>query len=106
MIYLLESRLPETKSVYHALRYVYGLGKTRAFLVCKKLGFSWNLKVKNLSNSQKNQILRLVESLNFVITNELKRSNLLAKQKLVTIKSYRGLRRKKGFPVRDQTNAY
>jgi len=108
MIYLFESKLPETKPVYFALRYVYGIGKNRSFLICKKLGFSFNLKIKNLSAGQVNQISKLIESLNFVLANDLKRSNLLAKQKLVSIKSYRGLRKKKGFPVRGQrthTNA-
>ncbi len=108
MIYLFESKLPENKSVQFALKYVYGIGKNRSFLICKKLGFSGNLKVKNLSTTQVNQVIRLIESLNFVLANDLKRSNLLAKQRLVSIKSYRGLRKKKGLPVRGQrthTNA-
>lgn len=108
MIYLFESKLPETKSVYFALKYVYGIGKNRAFLICKKLGFSPNLKVKNLSDDQVNQIIKLVEFLNFSLATDLKRLKLLAKQRLVSIKSYRGLRRKKGLPVRGQrthTNA-
>ena len=108
MIYLFESKLPETKSVYFALRYIYGIGKNRSFLICKKLGFSSNLKVKNLSEEQVTKILKLVESLNFLLANDLKRVTLLAKQKLISIKSYRGLRIKKGLPVRGQrthTNA-
>jgi small subunit ribosomal protein S13 len=61
-----------------------------------------------LSPGQVNQILKLIESLNFVLANDLKRLKLLRKQHLINIKSYRGLRRKKGFPVRGQrthTNA-
>ena len=108
MIYLFESKLPETKSVYFALRYIYGIGKSKSIFICKKLGFSYNLKIKNLSENQVNKVAKLVEFLNFVVANDLKRLNLLALQKLVYIKSYRGLRRKKGFPVRGQrthTNA-
>lgn len=108
MVYLFESRLPENKSVYFGLSSVYGIGRNRSFLICKKLGFSFNLKIKNLSNSQISQISKLVESLDLVVANDLKRLDLLSKQKLITIKSYRGLRRKKGFPVRGQrthTNA-
>jgi small subunit ribosomal protein S13 len=108
MVYLFESKLPETKSIYFAIRYVYGIGKSKTFFIFKKLGFTLNLKVKNLSEEQINQINRLVESLNFLVANDLKRFKLLALQKLVNIKSYRGLRRKKGFPVRGQrthTNA-
>lgn len=108
MIYLFESKLPENQSIYFALRYVYGIGKSRSLLICKKLGFSWNLKVKNLSAEQVNQVVKLIESLHFAVANDLKRLKLLSKQKLVSIKSYRGLRRKKGLPVRGQrthTNA-
>ena len=55
-----------------------------------------------------NQIFKLVETLNMPLANDLRRLTLLDKQKLISIKSYRGLRRKKGFPVRGQrthTNA-
>jgi small subunit ribosomal protein S13 len=102
MIYLLESNLPNAKPTYYALRDIYGIGKSKSLLICKKLGFSYNLKVKNLSSVQINQILKLIESLNFVLANELKKSKLLREQHLVNIKSYRGLRRKKGYPVRGQ----
>jgi len=108
MIYLLDSNLPNNKPIYYALRHVYGIGESKSLLICKKLGFSSNLRVKNLSSVQINQILKLIESLNFVLANELKRLKLLQKQHLVNIKSYRGLRRKKGYPIRGQrthTNA-
>lgn len=108
MIYLFESKLPENKSIQLGLRYIYGINKNRAFLISKKLGFSSNLKVKNLSVIQINQVVKVVESLNLVVANDLKRLSLLDKKKLIFIKSYRGLRQKKGLPVRGQrtqTNA-
>jgi small subunit ribosomal protein S13 len=107
-MYFFESNLPETKSIYYSLTHVYGIGKSRALLICKKLGFVLNLKTKNLSPTQVFEMFKLVESLNFVLASDLKRLNLLNKQKLISIKSYRGLRKKKGFPVRGQrthTNA-
>ncbi len=107
-MYILESKLPEDKSIYYALKYIYGIGNRRSLLICKKLGFLLNLKVKNLSSIQIVQLLKFVDSLNFVVANDLKRMKLLRKQFLISIKSYRGLRRKKGFPVRGQrthTNA-
>ena len=108
MIYLFESKLPETKSVHFALRYVYGIGTGKSVFICKKLGFTSNFKIKNLSESQVNRIVKLVELLDLSVANDLRRLNLLASQKLVSIKSYRGLRRRKGLPVRGQrthTNA-
>lgn len=108
MIYILESKLPENKSVFFSLQYVYGIGKTRAFFICKKLGFSENLKVKDLSENQIVQILSVINSLNFVLAHNLKKLTLELTKKLVLIKSYRGLRKSRGLPVRGQrthTNA-
>ena len=108
MVYLLESRLPETKQVFVALKSVYGFGNYRSRVICKKLGFSQNLKIRDLSPRQISKISRLTEALNFVLASDLKKLNLLNYHKLVAIKSYRGLRKRKGFPVRGQrthTNA-
>ena len=108
MVYLFESKLSDRKSVYFGLLSIYGIGKSRSFLICKKIGLSLNLKIKDLSSSQINQILKVVESSGYVLANDLKRLLLLSKQRFISIKSYRGLRRKKGFPVRGQrthTNA-
>ena len=108
MVYLFESKLPESKLVYYGLTSIYGIGKNRSFLICKKVGLSLNLKIKDLSFSQINQISKVIELSGYVLANDLKRIILLSKQRLISIKSYRGLRRKKGFPVRGQrthTNA-
>ena len=87
---------------------MHGIGKEMAFSLCKKLGFSINLKVKNLSQEQITEMLQLVESLNLSLNNELKKLKSITLKKLVSIKSYRGLRRVRGLPVRGQrthTNA-
>lgn len=108
MVYLFESKLPENKSVYYGLTSIYGVGKSRSFLICKKIGFSLNLKIKDLSSSQIYQITKVIDLSGYVLANDLQRLLLLAKQRLISIKSYRGLRRRKGFPVRGQrthTNA-
>ena len=108
MVYLFESKLSDNKSVYFGLLSIYGIGKSRSFLICKKIGLGLNLKIKDLSSSQINQILKVVEFSGYILANDLKRVTLLSKQRLISIKSYRGLRRKKGFPVRGQrthTNA-
>ena len=64
MVYLFESKMPDNKSVFFALKYIYGIGKSNSLLICKKLGFSVNLKIRNLSKEQVNQLLTVVESLN------------------------------------------
>nr|YP_010145996.1 ribosomal protein S13 [Pseudo-nitzschia pungens]QQO80619.1 ribosomal protein S13 [Pseudo-nitzschia pungens] len=108
MLYLLETKLPENKSVFFALTNVYGIGKSTAFSICKKLGFSINLKTKDLTQEQITEILQLIDSLNLKLNNELKNLRSMNLKTLVSIKSYRGLRRVRGLPVRGQrthTNA-
>ena len=108
MIYLLESRLPANKSIFVGLTSVYGISYRKSKIVCQKSGFSFNLKVKDLSVNQVRKILKVLESASFVVANDLKKVYLLNNQRLIHIKSYRGLRRKKGFPIRGQrthTNA-
>lgn len=108
MLYLLETKLDENKSVFFALTSIYGIGKSTAFFICKKLGFSINLKIKDLTQEQSKEILELVDSLNLTLNNELKKVKSLSLKKLISIKLYRGLRRVRGLPVRGQrthTNA-
>ena len=108
MLYILETNLSDRKSVFFALSDIHGIGKNTAFLICKKLGFSVNLKVKDLDPEQITAIVQLVDSLELLLNNELKKFKSLALKNLVVIKSYRGLRKVRGLPVRGQrtrTNA-
>jgi small subunit ribosomal protein S13 len=108
MVYLFESEIPENKSVLFALKYIYGVGSKNSVLICKKLGFAGNLKVKHLSKEQVKRTLLTIESLNLELESDLKKLKLLMVKKLVSIKSYRGLRAIQGLPVRGQrthTNA-
>jgi small subunit ribosomal protein S13 len=108
MLYVLETKLSENKSVVFALTKVYGIGEKTAHLICKKLGFSVNLKTKDLTSEQVEELIQLIDSLNLTLNNELKKLRSLNLKTLVSIKSYRGLRRVRGLPVRGQrthTNA-
>jgi small subunit ribosomal protein S13 len=107
-MYLFESELPDNMSVVFALQRIYGIGKKNSFLICKKLGFSINFKIINLSKEQVTDIINLIESLNLVLSSDLKKIKSLRIKNLIFIKSYRGLRRIQGLPVRGQrthTNA-
>ena len=108
MIYLFESEILENKPIFFVLTQIYGIGKTTAVLICKNLGFSSNLKIKNLSKKQINKLVKTIELLNIQLASDLKKSKLITTKKLISIKSYRGLRKIQGLPVRGQrthTNA-
>lgn len=102
MIYIFETNLPDKKSVIFALTYIYGLGKSNSSLICKKLGFSKNLKIKDLSNEQINKINNIIENLQLNVGSDLKKIKTLKFKNLISIKSYRGFRKNKGLPVRGQ----
>jgi small subunit ribosomal protein S13 len=108
MVYLFESKIPENKSVLYALTSIYGIGKSQAFLICCKLGFSVNLKVKELTKEQISKLIKTVQTLNLELASDLKKIKILTAKRLISIKSYKGLRRNQGLPVRGQrthTNA-
>jgi small subunit ribosomal protein S13 len=102
MVYILETKLTRTHFVKLSLSKIYGIGHFRSFLICKKLGFSKNLKLKHLSEDQIIKIIKLIESLKFSITSDLKQFRVSIIKKLVFLKSYKGFRRIKGLPARGQ----
>jgi small subunit ribosomal protein S13 len=107
-MYILETKLPDNKSIYFSLTGIYGIGLYTSTLICKKLGFSLNFKTKNLDKDQILHMIKIINSLNLPLNNELKKLKTLSLKKLINIKAYRGLRRLKGLPVRGQrthTNA-
>ena len=108
MIYIFETEILNSKSLNFSLQKIYGLGKYQTNIICKKLGFSANHKTSQLTKEQIVKLIRTIENSNLILTNELKKLQIFTLKKLVKIKSYTGLRRLKGLPVRGQrthTNA-
>jgi small subunit ribosomal protein S13 len=108
MVYIFDVELPTNKSLLSALLSVYGLGTVNIKIYCKKLGFSKNLTVNDLSTEQFRELIKCIEYFNPVISNDLLKAQLLVSEKLVSIKLYRGLRKNQGLPARGQrthTNA-
>ncbi|MFO0534298.1 MAG: 30S ribosomal protein S13 [Planctomyces sp.] len=102
MIYLLETELKDTKPLFISLNSIFGVGRYYSLIFCKKLGISKNFKVSALTEKQKLNLTRLIENSNLFINSELKRFLIKKKKDLINIKSYKGLRKLKGFPVRGQ----
>jgi len=102
VIYLLKTELLDKKPLHIALNNIFGIGKFYSKFFCKKLGFSKNTKVFELTEDQKLKLVRLIENSNLLLNSDLKRLVNMDQKKLVNIKSYRGLRKLKGFPVRGQ----
>jgi len=98
--------IPEHKHIIIALLSIYGIGKTRAKLICSISGINENVKVKNLVEEEI-ELLR-IEVSKFVVEGDLRREKTLNIKRLMDLGCYRGLRHRRGLPVRGQrtkTNA-
>ncbi|MEG0452862.1 MAG: 30S ribosomal protein S13 [Coprobacillus sp.] len=98
--------IPRDKRVVISLTYIYGIGKTSAQKILKATGISENVRVKDLTEEEESKIRKEVES--FKVEGDLRRDVALNIKRLMEIGSYRGIRHRKGLPVRGQktkTNA-
>ena len=108
MIYIFETELEKTKCINFSLKKIYGLSYFQIKIICKKLGFSTNLKTYKLTNEQLVKLVKVIEKTNLKVNDELKNLQIFNLKKLIDIKCYSGLRRIRGLPVRGQrtrTNA-
>jgi len=93
--------IPKNKKIKISLSYVYGIGPTLASKILKETGINPEKKASDLSEEEISQIASYVQS-NYRIEGELRREISQNIRRLIDIGSYRGLRHKKGLPVRGQ----
>ena len=98
--------IPRNKRVEISLTYIFGIGRSTAIKILEKASISKDIKVKDLSEEEVGKIRTIVDE--YKIEGELRKEIRLNIKRLMDIKSYRGLRRRNGLPVRGQktkTNA-
>ena len=101
MVYLLNTNLNNKKKVSLALCDIYGLGLFQSKQICIQLGISENLRIKQLTGFQLEQLTQLITQ-EYNIGVDLRRSVQQNIQRLVKIASYRGFRHTEGLTVRGQ----
>ena len=94
--------LPRNKRVEVALTYIYGVGRPRAAEICKALGFGKSMRTEALGDTEVAKIRDYIDG-NFKIEGDLRREVGLSIKRLMDIGCYRGLRHRKGLPVRGQS---
>ena len=99
--------LPRNKRMEIALTYIYGIGATRAKELLEKTGISPDLRTDNLSDDQLAALRDAIES-SYTVEGDLRREVQADIRRKIEIGSYKGLRHRRGLPVRGQrtkTNA-
>ena len=99
--------LPRNKRIEIALTYIYGIGRTSAREICKKADIEGTVKTDVLADSEVVRIREIIES-DYKIEGDLRREVSQNIKMLMDIGCYRGLRHRRGLPVRGQrthTNA-
>ncbi len=99
--------LPRDKRTEIALTYIYGLGSTRAQLICELAEVPVDTRVRDLTEDEVLKIRRAIEQ-NFRVEGDLRREVAQNIKRKIDIGSYQGVRHRRGLPVRGQrthTNA-
>ena len=99
--------LPKDKRIEIGLTYVYGIGRTSAKKILEATGINPDTRVKDLTDEEEAKIRECIDH-HYVVEGDLRCSVALDIKRLTEIGSYRGLRHRKGLPVRGQrskTNA-
>jgi small subunit ribosomal protein S13 len=99
--------IPTNKRVVIALQYIYGIGQQKAAEIVQKVGIEDARRVNQLTDAE---VLQLRETIDrdYMVEGDLRRENSMNIKRLMDLACYRGLRHRKGLPVRGQrthTNA-
>ena len=99
--------LPKEKRVEIGLTYIYGIGLTSSQKILAKAGINPDTRIKDLTDDQVNDIRKVIDE-SYTVEGDLRREVQLNIKRLMEIGCYRGMRHRKGLPVRGQrtkTNA-
>ena len=99
--------IPNEKRLDVSLRYIYGIGPKSASVICEKTGIAPETKTRDLTDADVSKIRELLEK-DFLVEGDLRREVRQNIQRLIEINCYRGIRHRRGLPVRGQrtkTNA-
>ena len=99
--------LPREKRVEIGLTYIYGIGRPTSLAILEKAGINLDTRVKDLTEDEAGKIRKIIDE-DYLVEGDLRREVSLNIKRLMEIGSYRGIRHRRGLPVRGQktkTNA-
>ncbi len=99
--------IPTNKRVEIALTYIYGIGRTKAREICANAGLTPDRRVSDLADAEVIRVRELIDQ-GYAVEGDLRRTVAMNVKRLMDMGCYRGLRHRRGLPVRGQrthTNA-
>ncbi len=105
---LLGVDIPSNKKIEFALRYIYGVGPARARILVEELGLDPNARAHELTEENLNRLMASIADKKWIVEGDLRREIASNLKRLQAINCYRGIRHRRGLPVRGQrtqTNA-
>ncbi|NVK17868.1 MAG: 30S ribosomal protein S13 [Methylocystaceae bacterium] len=93
--------IPTQKRVVIALTYIHGIGPAKAREICEKVGIPSEKRVNELSDDDVVKVRETIDA-DYTVEGDLRREVAMNIKRLLDLKSYRGLRHRKGLPVRGQ----
>jgi small subunit ribosomal protein S13 len=94
--------IPSAKRVEVALTYIFGIGRKTAQDICTKSGVSMDRRVQDLSDEEVSKLREVIDR-DYLVEGELRREVGVNIKRLMDLGCYRGLRHRKGLPVRGQS---
>ena len=99
--------IPTNRNIEIALTYIFGIGRTRSREICEKADVSGNRRVNELADADVMRIREVIDH-GYMVEGDLRRETAMNIKRLMDMGCYRGLRHRRGLPVRGQrthTNA-
>lgn len=95
-------RLTKNKRVEIGLTYIFGIGRPTSRQILTEAGIDFDTRIKDLTEEQVSKIRELIEKLGIIVEGDLRREIALNIKRLMEIGCYRGIRHRRGLPVRGQ----
>lgn len=93
--------IPSQKQIKIALTYIYGIGQSLSEEILSKANIDSQRKAQDLSSEEVNRLKKIIEK-DYQVEGELRRKRMMSLKRLKDINCWRGIRHKKGLPVRGQ----
>jgi small subunit ribosomal protein S13 len=94
--------IPDKKKLPYALRYIFGIGPTRADKIVEQCGLDPDKRAGELNEEELNRLTAAINDNGYLVEGDLRRDNTANLKRLQAINCYRGIRHRRGLPVRGQ----